>query len=333
MAEFILDLVPQGDRNQYHTENTLGQDFRRTLLRTPNQAAPLSMKGRIAEVHHGNMLYEEETCAASLIVLEFRFQSELRDHRYKSVKVVLEFLDQAGHRDMDPEVIELAPDHSRFLNKNKVARNATKGFNLAGKAGIQGAGIEGGVQWTVQESYTKDYSARLIGLPTRSDGKTSGEDNSVAWSMEENEQKGDGVPSFLQTAVLLKHTNRPFYGQLRVQSSVDWRAAARRVLGFSSDEDKIIDPVTFKPVAETPQVRNNRVTGITKNQLASMEQLPVGSYFRVEAGEDDCSGPNNEGDNAGASEGAGIGPGTDAPPASSVSSSSNVTLGANFSFF
>lgn len=282
MDEFTLDLVPEGNRNQYHTP---GEGFRSILVRTPNQSSPLSMRGRVVEVHHGKMIYEEEQSAATLVVFEFRFQSEFEDRRYKTAKIVVEFLDQGGDGDFDPVVVELAPDHTRYLNKATVAHSVSRGFNLTGKAGPGGvAGVDAGVQWTVQESGTKEYSARLIGLPGVSEGKTSDKDNTVAWSMEENKHKADGVPSFLQTAVLLKHTNRPFYGKLRVYSSVDWLSAARRVLDVfvASDRDKIIDPVTFDPTAATPQLKSNKATGITKDQLGSMQKLPVGSYFRVQ---------------------------------------------------
>ncbi|KAI1080676.1 hypothetical protein F5B20DRAFT_579923 [Whalleya microplaca] len=287
MDEFTLDFLPEGGLNNFHTINAPNQDFRRVFMRTSSHSSPLNMRGKIVELHHGRMVYEEERCFASLLVLEFRFQSELNARRYKSVNVTFELFDKDGNSDYDPVIVKVSPDRVCHLNQTPVTRTTSKGLDITAKVGPAGLRIDPGIHWTIDEEYTVNYKATLTGLTKTSDGKTSDGENAVTWTMEENKKQGDGIPS---TAILIKHYNRPFYAKTRARSTVDWVSTARRVMDFSTDEDKIIDPVTFTP--KVAQLRNNMVPGIRKEDLDIMEKLPVGSYFKVNLS--DAVQPNDD---------------------------------------
>lgn len=47
---------------------------------------------------------------ASLIILDFIFQSQKRKIRIKSARIELSFEEESGQRDKDPEVFAIAPD-------------------------------------------------------------------------------------------------------------------------------------------------------------------------------------------------------------------------------
>lgn len=145
--------------------------------------------------------------------------------------------------------------------------------------------MEAGVHWQVESTKPTKYRATLTGKNTWSPGHL-GAENTAKWTFEENKDGEDGIPAFLQAAVLLRtHASRPFFAKLRVESSVDKVSAARRALPFTTDEDKIIDHVTFTPGEQ--QLSYSHITGIKPSDLENMEKLPVGKYFRVNMSEQD----------------------------------------------
>lgn len=112
----------------------------------------------------------------------------------------------------------------------------------------------------------------------------------MIWSMQENKEQATGIPTFLQTTVLLKRIhNGPFFAKMRVKSAVDLMSATLRSFPMTTDKDKIIDPVTFRPGIQ--RMRNASVTGIKEGDLAHMEKLPIKEYFKVNLSEQDPLNP------------------------------------------
>ncbi|CAK7226327.1 hypothetical protein SCUCBS95973_006164 [Sporothrix curviconia] len=285
--DFTVDIVAKGEKNAFHLANLSDEDFRTVLAQTTSQKSPLNMRIKIIEVHHGNMIFEEEEVLATLIVFEFRFQSRLQGHRYEEVSVNIEFLDKAGNGRRDPTVVALAPDRMHWLNKTTYDQRT----KLSTEAGISGgstglASADAKVSWEMEQTRPLKFQATLTGNPTRSAGKLGDGENAVAWTMTENRDAADGVPSFLQTAVLLKRVNNaPFIGRLSMSSSVDLKSVGSRLRSATSDKDKIIDPVAFDP--SKSQVRNNKVSGITPADLESMDLIDLTKMFRVNLSEQD----------------------------------------------
>lgn len=283
--EFTFDLVAQGDSGHFHTENLPGEDFRRIWARSPNESSPLSMKIKLAEVHHGSMIYEEKRSAATLLLFEIRFQSSLQKRRFVSASVTLEFFDQGGVARRHPHVVGCAPDRMHWLNKSTINRKTEYGASLGGKAGAEIAGVDASVNWKVEEEKPLKFHATVTGITDFSDGH-NGDENKAVWTMEENDNEESGIPSFLQAAVLLRRVfDGPFKGVLRVHSEVDIKSVARRWLSATTDKDKTIDPVIFKP--RERQVNNSRITGICDKDLKAMEQLELNTYFAVSLSEED----------------------------------------------
>ncbi|CAK7228976.1 hypothetical protein SBRCBS47491_007091 [Sporothrix bragantina] len=285
--DFNVDIVAQGDTSAFHVPNLPGEDFRKVLAQTTSQKSPLNMRIKIVEVHHGTMIYEEEECPATLLIFEFRFQSSLHGHRYEMVEVKLEFCDKGNNRRRDPVVVKLAPDRMHWLNKTtydqRTKLNTSAGLS-GGSTGLASADAK--ISWEMEQTKQLKFKSTLTGNPARSDGNVGDIENAVVWKMEENPAEADGVPSFLQTAVLLKRTNNaPFIGKLSMSSRVDFKSAGSRLRSATSDKDKIIDPVAFDP--SKSQVRNNKVSGITPAELESMDLIDLTKMFRVNLSEQD----------------------------------------------
>ncbi|RYP49673.1 hypothetical protein DL768_004669 [Monosporascus sp. mg162] len=286
-SELTFDLVPEGGHSGFHLLNVDDDDFRRVWAQTTNGSSPLSVRVKLAELHHGKIVYEEEICQATLLLFEIRFESSLQERRYKSAKVTLEFFDRDGKAKQDPHVVRLAPDKMHWLNKTTYDKTTSRGASLGVQAGAEVAGAEATVQWDVEYTKPKKFKATLTGKPHHSEGRRPHKnENAVTWTMQENKDECDGVPSFLQTAVLLKRTyNVPFFARLRIKSNVDFATLLRRALPFTTDQDKTIDPVVFMP--GNVQVRDSSITGITEADLKHMHKLPVSSYFKVNLSEQD----------------------------------------------
>ncbi|CAK7209193.1 hypothetical protein SEUCBS140593_000412 [Sporothrix eucalyptigena] len=291
---FSVDLVAQGDDNAFRVQNLPGEDFRRVLAQTTSEKSPLNMRINIVEIHHGTMVYEEEECPATLMIFEFRFQSRIHGHRYESVNVTLEFFDKGNNGRRDPLVTHLAPDRMHWLNKttyDQRTKLATSAGLSGGSSGVASADVK--VAWEMEQTRPLKFKATLTGSPTRSKGKLGDSENAVTWTMQENRDSADGVPSFLQTAVLLKRvTNAPFIANLCVNSSVDIKSASQRALSVTSDKDKKIDTVTITP--EKVQIRSNKVSGLTAKDLESMDLIDLSKLFKVNLSEQDVLTPGYE---------------------------------------
>jgi hypothetical protein len=285
MDELTVDLVLYGEGSNFHVPNAPGQQFRPILAQTPNARSPLTMTIKLVEVHHGKMRHNNVKSMATLLVFEFRFQSLSQGRRYKMAKIELEFLDKDGLSKHTPSVVKMAPDKAYYLNKTTYEKKISYGASASLSSGISIASGGADIHWDIEKTNTVNHKARLTGLPSLGKGMYENE-NVVRWVMEENDGEGDGIPSFLQTAVLLKRTHDiPFQAVLRVESDVDFKSGSFRKLGVRTDEDKLIDPVTFTP--NGMQLGSATITKITSQELEHMHRLPVSDYFRVSfSGED-----------------------------------------------
>lgn len=289
MDDWTFDFVAgQDDVNNFHVRNEAGEDFRHVFVRSPNESSPLTMRISLVEVHHGKMVHHGENCEASLLVFELRFQSKLQERRYQSVIVTLEFFDKGGNNKRNPVVVELAPDRMHWLGKTTFDKTTKYGASLDIKASVPVVSGGPSVHWDVEETKHPKFKATLTGEQGASKGQNR--ENAVTWSMQENKNEAVGIPSFLQTSVLLKRSHSgSFYAKLRVTSQVDIRSATRRSLPITTDRDKIIDPVTFTP--GKVQMKNTSVTGIKADDLLHMEKLPINEYFKVNNSDEDPLNP------------------------------------------
>lgn len=289
-------LSPGSDQTGYHLRTPQGEDFHDLLAKTPNKKSRLSYSAKLIEIHHGEMELDGESCQGTLIVLEFRFHSTdtSSSTRYKAVDIDLVFQNGKRVAEKDPIVVCIAPDRQYHLNKTTREETRTYGVSVGtnlGPAELAGAGAS--MNWELCTQSTKNYKATLTG-----DSKVSpGPDrvNAVRWSMRENDRAQDGIPTFLQAAVLLKrNNNEPFTFQLSLKSNANLRSQFRRLSDRFSDEDKAIDPITLDP--KRKQLQSNRLTGIQPDDLRQMQTILVRMerFFKVGFSQPDPTPPRTE---------------------------------------
>ncbi|KAK3334838.1 hypothetical protein B0H65DRAFT_480051 [Neurospora tetraspora] len=279
----------EADCTSYHLRNPEGEDFRTVFAETPNKKSKLSYSAQLTEIHHGMMKFHGNSCPATLIILEFRFHSKRQTSRYRSVDIDLVFRNGNGIARKDPEVVGMAPERQYHLNKTSHERTTTYGASLGANIGPGGlAGAETGVSWELCTKWTKECKATLTGESMFSPESTWR--NALQWSMSENDRAEDGIPTFLQAAVLLRRNNdEPFTCQMSLKSGAN---KGQKFLRFSdklTDEDKDIDPITLDP--KRRQLESNRATGIQREDLGHMETLleRIGRYCKVSFSQTDLT--------------------------------------------
>ncbi|KAI1195867.1 hypothetical protein F5X97DRAFT_345266 [Nemania serpens] len=280
--EFDVGLYPEGGSNSLHTQNPEDEQFRTILAATEKaHGSPLTMKVTITEVHHGKLRWDRRDFKGTLLLFHFQFRSKVVvGRRCKKSSVTLEFSDPGGDMSHYPAVFKVAPspEEDRYLNRTERERERTVWAEL----NMKPPWVDIGGSSEYKDTKPPEFSASLITDTHWSDNKSGGPQDAVTWSMEENAAQEDGVPSFLQTAVLLRRTRtKAFRVQLRVRIEVDWGSNSRGLLVFRSDADKIIDPILLTPGTAQEGVDNSYITGVTDQDLLAMESLPMSNYYTI----------------------------------------------------
>ncbi|KAK3490311.1 uncharacterized protein B0T23DRAFT_381500 [Neurospora hispaniola] len=285
------------DRTSYHLKNPQGEVFRDTFAETPKKKSKLSYSAKLIEIHHGEMELDGKSCQGTLIVFEFRFHSTSTHSstRYKAVRIDLEFQNGNGVAKKDPVVVRIAPDKQYYLNKTTREETRTCGVSVGTNLGPAGlAGAEASMNWELCTQSTRRFKATLTGESKFSSQKSVCR-NAVRWSMAENSGAKDGIPTFLQAAVLLKrNNNEPFICQLSLESDANFGNKFLRLSDKFSDVDQVIDPVTLDP--KIRQLQSNRLTRIQPEDLGQMQTIleRIDSYVKVSFSQPDLTPPRTE---------------------------------------
>jgi len=275
MEEIEVLLLPQGDGGSgFRTKNEPGQTFRKGLV---DRGEALITKAGIVNVTHGTLTAEDEDLA-TLLIFEFRFVSMKSSPRFIRATITLTFEDANGSPKLDPEVERIVPEGSFSLNKTTSVKNIKHSANAGFNAGIGGASGNAGYVWEMEEAKSRDHYTRLSGV-RKLLGRTYGRDNSVIWSMEENDERKDGIPSFLRAAVLLRREDDvPFRFTIKVRTDVDFVSEIKSLFGMEKPDP--VDPVDINPDVDPKDLRVGtldpmKVDLTNMNALNLMEQADV----------------------------------------------------------
>jgi hypothetical protein len=229
------------EEGEFRTRNAPGREFRELLVDRGNQ---LITKVDIVGITHGEMADGENW--ATLLVFELRFVAT-SGRRFKSASVVFKFEDSKGQTNQDPVVHSMYPEGQWALNPTHTEKKVKYGANVGINAGIGPAGVEGGLLWEVEETKNRDFFTALTGVKRVIRSGYFGEANVVKWTLEENRDKRDGIPTFMRGAVLLKRPyDVPFTFTVKVKADVDFIGEVKTLFGWQETKDPI-DPVEIDP--------------------------------------------------------------------------------------
>ncbi|KAI4858528.1 hypothetical protein F4820DRAFT_442297 [Hypoxylon rubiginosum] len=227
------------EEGEYRTKNRPGERFRSVLGDRGNQ--PFT-KITIVSITHGKLTKDDDF--ATLLVFELRFIAT-GGRRFMSAEVIFRFEDSERQMIRDPVVHTISPYGKWAINKTVKVQNVKHGANASINAGIELAGAEAGVSWELEEIKTREFYTALTGKK-RVMEKTYGDDNTAIWKLGENEERADGIPTFMRAAVLLRRPEDvPFTFRVDVRTDVDFIGEVKTLFGWEKRDP--IDPVEIDP--------------------------------------------------------------------------------------
>ncbi|KAL7933897.1 hypothetical protein V8C35DRAFT_42762 [Trichoderma chlorosporum] len=270
-----IELFPVGtEGNEFRTKPNKAFS---PVLAQSNRSDALLMRANIAGITHGEFTPDGDP--ATLLIFEFRFISMQSSRRFTSCKISVTFSDASGDAELQPEVCRIAPEGVFALNKTTLIKSVTR--TLDGRLGgpENPFSANAGYKWEMSERKQKDHWTRLSG--TKKLLRGSHQDDAAMWSMEENKNKKDGIPTFLRTAILLRReTDAPFSLQVDVTSEVDFMSGLGSRSLFGRKKVDEVWPTEIN-AGDNPQNSQIESLDLSEVDLANMSKLNLANHANV----------------------------------------------------
>ncbi|KAK1764326.1 hypothetical protein QBC33DRAFT_547782 [Phialemonium atrogriseum] len=196
--------------------------------------------------------------------------------RFTSAKIILKFDDASNNVKNRPHVYAIAPAGTFAINKTTAKRDVHQAVNASLKGEFAGVGGELGYVWDTTKVKEVTHATSLVGV--KRIFSDFGKDNGVIWNMEED--AGKGIPSFLRTAVLLRHRDDvPFRFTIDVETGVDWEGKLRRLLGLEKPDP--VDPVELDDGTDLEELGIASLDPKTGEDLTNMRNMDIGKQADV----------------------------------------------------
>ncbi|KAI1200791.1 hypothetical protein F5X97DRAFT_339961 [Nemania serpens] len=284
MSFFPIALAEEGGaRSSLRTRNSEGETLRDVLINQGNNGPKFIANAEIVGLVSGSLT--ENGPPATIIVFRFYFINLDRDvdRRFVSAKIKVEFGDARSRGNMDPVVYAISPDGETRLDKLTQSKDEEKGIHSSVNC-ING--LDFGFEWKVSQTKEKDFYAKQMGIKFNNRTTFTGSDNMAIWQLAEHTSKKQGIPSFLQTAVLLQRRgNDKIIMNIAIETETDVistiRIARKRLFGGVITQP--VDPVHTS--SEMFKIRNLAgADELEENSpaLKSMKTINMGSFTGVE---------------------------------------------------
>jgi hypothetical protein len=249
--EFVINLsevAPGAVVSGYKNRKDGGQKLPQVIVN--HSDAKSQLKGKLMRAVHGKLTPDGD--AASLLIFEFDLTTP-GNHRFKRATVRIYFEDSEQDSENDPQVHKIVPQGMHHLNKHTDTKDITQGVDVAINANpVPAAGFNLGYSWSMSETKTKTSCALLNGM-TDSIG-TDKEETIAIWVMEEEKGAQQGIPTFLRTAVLLRHEAeepRKFNIDLEIDALESSRLYGKSRIAKTL-QPMWLDPTVFQGVVDDP---------------------------------------------------------------------------------
>ncbi|KUI72494.1 hypothetical protein VM1G_08016 [Cytospora mali] len=183
-SSFILQGSNLGGEEQ--GEKVIDEDIRKHGL---------TVKCDLAQVIHGTFV--EGGSPATLIVFQFAFVPRGNRQRFKDAEITIQF--SSG------EVRKMAPDGSWAMMPSETQQELSHSISPGLEAGLGASKATMGYTWQLKTSQNIKHHSTMAGFKRslKQAGRVKKTDNTVVWGLNENPRTKSGIPSFVQTAVLL----------------------------------------------------------------------------------------------------------------------------------
>ncbi|KAH6705322.1 hypothetical protein BKA61DRAFT_147672 [Leptodontidium sp. MPI-SDFR-AT-0119] len=241
---------------------------------------------RLAACVHGFLDSSvEHPTPASLIILEYSLNSLHEKHKYRSLftELVFSCADEEADPELTPQIIAFAPfekavsAHGIDVEETKSTALKLDSLTINAPAGL-GVTIGGPLGKEAEKKYTRRYAQLLQASRHVSKDDVPGYDT-IWWSMQQNDELKDGIPTTFRIAVLLQRQNRErFTADFRMKLDAGtWYNTLRRWEDFWGlcETD---DPIIFDPQLE-PRGEVEGIMGTNLGQLRDGSDLKTLGQF------------------------------------------------------
>ena len=208
----------------------------------------LTVQCDLAQVIHGTWV--KGGSPATLVVFQFAFVPRSNRRRFKEAEISISF--SAG------DVQAITPENTWATLQSEKQEELSHSLSPGLEAAFGPVNATMGYTWEMSESKTVEGRASVVGL-TQALGQTGSmtraRKNTVFWGLYENPQTDSGIPSFMQTAVLLKRETvegeplgQKFSADITISGRVDnrewvndkWTRITKTMSGKSRKGEEII---------------------------------------------------------------------------------------------
>jgi hypothetical protein len=225
--------------NKYHDTRFMDENIRKSGL---------TVQGDLAQIIHGTMV--KGGSPATLIVFQFAFVPRGNHQRFKKAEISVEF--SAGN------VHSITPKQTwttmRSEKQSELSHSVSPGLEAAfgpGKATM-------GYTWQLKESQKTESHSTVVGITQQlgqAGSSTKKRTNTALWGLYENPETKSGIPSFLQTAVLLEcerseavPSGQRSSAKITISGEVDnsewvkdkWKSMTKKMSGESTKGEHVI---------------------------------------------------------------------------------------------
>ncbi|EHK20997.1 uncharacterized protein TRIVIDRAFT_223463 [Trichoderma virens Gv29-8] len=251
MSDFSVPLTDIEEfGGTYRARNLNGEDFNQVLQDYGNNGQSFIFRAEILLVCNGRL---KDGGDGTVVIFRFTFSTaeNVSQRRFTSAKITVEFSDFLGRPANDPEVVTLFPE--RLHNLDIVTNSSVKGQQANAATGTsEPARLRFGAGLKLSQTDSDVYYARLMPVTWNTRPKKSGQDNAALWRLKEHTSKENGVPDFLQTAVILRRNgDGKFRMKIKIEATVDNRIDMKPTIEkmFGEIELGPVDPVNINPAS------------------------------------------------------------------------------------
>jgi hypothetical protein len=240
----LVDLQPSGDAGSaFRVKNMPGSGgFRHNLV---DRGKTLALQADIIEVVHGQLTADDDSVAATLLIIDFQFHNVDSSRRFQRAFINLHFAAElAGSPEYDPVVYDIAPKVHHSFDPTPRTQVVTSSGNLTVQAGPPGgmANVGGGGSYQKMDTVDLTDAATLTGTMRLERRPQVGGKDTARWTLSENPGQKNGIPTYLRTAILLtRKTDASFVMTIDIKAKTDLLSSIQDVWGRMSKDD----PVTF----------------------------------------------------------------------------------------
>lgn len=266
-----------------------GNDQQKNQLDVDVGDEALSVKCDLVQVLHGNLV--EHGTPATIAVFQFAFVPWGNNRRFREVKISLTF--------SDGEIERISPNGSFAIARSEMTQELSHAVSPSLQAAVAPISASLGYQWQKKETKTVEGYTRLDCRV-----KASGVHgrmkrlNTAVWRLNENPQTESGIPTLLQTAVLLKRYDEnagspgaKFSAELEIKGEVDrltrfedtWKRCIKSLTGNKNTGGEIMFDPGVPSQGEVNDLKNLGREDLDQYmQLVTVKDWEDGKRVKVE---------------------------------------------------